>query len=83
MNIHEYLCACRELSQFCSQNGWIDNETLEVEIVKKEHGSVIAMVSFEEIIVEAAGCIGGKIPCQGRVRVFLDGDGNATGMEIL
>nr|VFJ53635.1 MAG: hypothetical protein BECKFW1821B_GA0114236_101544 [Candidatus Kentron sp. FW] len=83
MNIHEYLCSCRELSGLCSQNGWIDNETLKIDILDKEKGSVVVAVTFEEIIVEAAGCIGGKIPCQGRVRIFLDDDGNAADMEIL
>jgi len=83
MNIHEYICTCRELSALCSQNGWIDNETLQVSILDKEDKSVIASVMFEEIIVEAAGCIGGKIPCQGRVRISLDDDGNAVGLEIL
>lgn len=83
MNIHEYLCSCRELSKLCTQNGWIDNETLKVDVLEKDEKSVIAAVMFEEIIVEAAGCIGGKIPCQGRVRIFLHDDGSAQRMEIL
>nr|VFK44290.1 MAG: hypothetical protein BECKTC1821D_GA0114238_102012 [Candidatus Kentron sp. TC] len=83
MSIHQYLSECRELSRFCSQNGWIDNETIEIDILQKEGESVIATVMFQEIIVEAAGCIGGRVPCQGRVRIFLDENENATGMEIL
>nr|VFJ86478.1 MAG: hypothetical protein BECKLFY1418B_GA0070995_100349 [Candidatus Kentron sp. LFY] len=83
MNIHEYLCTCRELSRLCSQNGWIDNETLKVDVLEKGQTSVIATVMFEEIIVEAAGCIGGRVPCQGRVRIFLDDNENAVGVEIL
>nr|VFK64279.1 MAG: hypothetical protein BECKUNK1418G_GA0071005_104412 [Candidatus Kentron sp. UNK] len=83
MNIRQYLSECRELSGLCSQNGWIDNESIQIDILEKEEKSIIAAVMFEEIIVEAAGCIGGKVPCQGCVRIFLDDHENATGMEIL
>nr|VFK40973.1 MAG: hypothetical protein BECKSD772F_GA0070984_10824 [Candidatus Kentron sp. SD]VFK46767.1 MAG: hypothetical protein BECKSD772E_GA0070983_10804 [Candidatus Kentron sp. SD]VFK81378.1 MAG: hypothetical protein BECKSD772D_GA0070982_13431 [Candidatus Kentron sp. SD] len=83
MNIRQYLSTCRELSGLCSQNGWIDDETIDVHILQREKKSVIISVMFEEIIVEAAGCIGGRVPCQGRARIFLDDEENAVGMEIL
>nr|VFJ86400.1 MAG: hypothetical protein BECKH772A_GA0070896_1000148 [Candidatus Kentron sp. H]VFJ88273.1 MAG: hypothetical protein BECKH772B_GA0070898_1000140 [Candidatus Kentron sp. H]VFJ95495.1 MAG: hypothetical protein BECKH772C_GA0070978_1000248 [Candidatus Kentron sp. H] len=83
VSIHEYLCACRELTRLCRQNGWIDNETLKMDVIEQDEKSLLAAVTFEEIIVEAAGCIGGRIPCHGRVRIALAEDGNVKGVEIL
>lgn len=82
-NIHEYLCSCRELAELCTQNGWIDNETIEFSVIEQDEKSLLAAVTFEEIIVEAAGCIGGRRPCQGHVRLSLADDGNVSGIEIL
>nr|VFJ53995.1 MAG: hypothetical protein BECKFM1743C_GA0114222_101323 [Candidatus Kentron sp. FM]VFK12227.1 MAG: hypothetical protein BECKFM1743B_GA0114221_102301 [Candidatus Kentron sp. FM] len=82
-NLHEYLCSCRELAELCTQNGWIDNETLQIDVLEQEEKSLLATVTFEEIIVEAAGCIGGRRPCHGRVRISLADDGTVAGVEIL
>nr|VFJ50299.1 MAG: hypothetical protein BECKDK2373C_GA0170839_102832 [Candidatus Kentron sp. DK]VFJ62244.1 MAG: hypothetical protein BECKDK2373B_GA0170837_110813 [Candidatus Kentron sp. DK] len=82
-NIHEYLCSCRELATLCTQNGWIDNDTLAFDVVERDGKSLVATVLFEEIIVEAAGCIGGRRACQGRVRLSLDDEGGITGVEVL
>lgn len=83
MNIHEYLCSCRELAELCTQNGWIDNETLTFQIIEQDKDSLLVSVGFEEIIVEAAGCIGGRRTCQGRVRIALAGDGSISGIKVL
>ena len=82
MNIQEYLHSCRELSALCTQNGWIDNDTLEVQIVDRRPDQITAAVQFDEIIMEGAGCIAGRVPCFGQVRVRLDSDGNVMGMDI-
>jgi len=82
MNIHDYLRTCRELSALCSQNGWIDNDTLEVQIMDQRPDQVIAAVQFEEVIMEGAGCVAGRVPCFGQVRMRLDGAGNVVGMDI-
>lgn len=82
MTIHDYLLSCRELSALCSQNGWIDNETLEVQIVDARPDQILAAVQFDEVIMEGAGCIAGRVPCFGHVRMRLDGAGNVVGMDI-
>ncbi len=82
MNIHDYLRSCRELSALCSQNGWIDNDTLQVQILGRRANQVTAAVQFDEVIMEGAGCIAGRIPCFGQVQMHLDGDGNVVGMDI-
>lgn len=84
MNVQEYLRECRELTRLCTQNGWIDNDTLKVEILQAQGrgGEVIAAVQFEEIIMEGAGCIAGRVPCYGQLRMRLDEDGNVIHMAI-
>jgi hypothetical protein len=38
-NIERYLLSCRELTAFCSQNGWIDNQSMNYEIIEQnDHG---------------------------------------------
>lgn len=82
MNVQEYLRACRELNRFCSQNGWIDNDTLEVQIVAKGPDRVTAAVQFEEVIMEGAGCIAGRVPCFGQIRLHVDPGGNVLDVEF-
>ena len=83
MNIQEYLHTCRELSRFCSQNGWIDNDTLEVEVVEEGPQQVLASVQFEEILMEGAGCVAGRVPCFGQVRMRLDDAGHVVDMSLI
>lgn len=83
MNIQDYLRECRELSRLCSQNGWIDNDTLEVEILEsRPGGQVTAAVQFEEVIMEGAGCVAGRVPCYGQVRMQLDRAGNVLRLDL-
>ncbi len=82
MNIQEYLRSCRELSALCTQNGWIDNDTLEVQVMDRRPNQITAAVQFDEIIMEGAGCIAGRVPCFGQVRMRLDSNGNVVGMDI-
>jgi len=83
MKIFEYLRSCRKLVRFCSQNGWIDNETLRFDILELEDGAVIAAIEFEEIVMEGSGCVAAKVSCYGRMRIYLDDDGEVQGSELL
>ena len=83
MKVQEYLRECRELARLCTQNGWIDNDTLKFEIIEsRDGGQVTAAVQFEEIIMEGAGCIAGRVPCYGQVRMRLDGAGDVVHMDV-
>ena len=65
-----------ELARLCSQNGWIDNDTLAAEVVERRpDGTLVVAVTFEEVVVEAAGCVGTRVPCYGRVHARLDASG--------
>ncbi|HED52527.1 MAG TPA: hypothetical protein ENI83_03120, partial [Gammaproteobacteria bacterium] len=60
-NIERYLMSCRELTAFCSQNGWIDSKSLYYEIIEQNGDHVIALVQFEEILMEGSGCLAGRV----------------------
>jgi hypothetical protein len=82
-NIERYLLSCRELTAFCSHNGWIDNQSMNYDIIEQNDHHVIAFVQFEEILMEGSGCIAGRIPCQGRLRLMLDRYGQVKHAELL
>ncbi len=72
------------LAGLCSQNGWIDNDSLRFDILQEEgDGDLILAVEFEEIIMEGAGCIAGRVPCYGRLRLRLDLEGDDIRAELL
>ena len=75
--------SCRELTSFCSQNGWIDNNTLHYEIIQEDDHQIIAYVQFEEILTEASNQQASRICCQGRLRLLLDRYGQVTDVELL
>lgn len=77
-----YLRVCREISGLTSQNGWIDNDTLRLDVLERGEGWLLAALSFEEVIVEGAGCIAGRVPCYGRIKVYLDPAGGVRALEL-
>jgi len=82
-NIERYLMSCRELTAFCSQNGWIDNKSLYYEIIEQNDHHIIALVQFEEILMEDSDRIAGRVPCQGRLRLTLNRYGEVSNAELL
>lgn len=83
MTLDRYLRSCRELARLCTQNGWIDNDTLRYEILERSGGQVTAAVYFEEIVMEGSGCVADRVQCYGRVRIGLDGHGQVQTFEVL
>lgn len=83
MHLHEYLLSCRELAQLCTQNGWIDNDTLRYEVVHESPEAMVAEVRFEEVIMEGAGCIADRVACYGKVRARLNERGEVESLNIL
>lgn len=81
--VRDYLLRCRELATLCSQNGWIDDETLTIDVIDRQDGRLTCAVTFEEVVMEGAGCEAGRVPCYGRVRLGVDGDERVTGIEVL
>lgn len=67
------LASCRELSTLCSQNGWIDSDTLSYDLVEQSDSCVRLKVKFEEIVMEGSGCVAGRISCYGYVDIDYKG----------
>ena len=83
MNVEEYLRSCRELNQLCGQNGWIDNDTLKVQIEQRDARHVVAAVIFDEVIMEGAGCVAERAQRWGKVHVHLRDGGEVSHLEVL
>ena len=73
--IKTYLKSCRELACFCSQDGWIDNESLHFNIMQESATEIILEVEFNEVTIEASGQPAGKISCCGQLHLYLDTNG--------
>lgn len=83
MQLGEYLARCRELNELCTQNGWIDNETLDYEVLDQDGAEWTLKVTFEEVLMEGSGCVAGRVPCYGRVRVRLDETGEVSEFSVV
>ncbi|WP_298135475.1 hypothetical protein [Acidiferrobacter sp.] len=73
--IARYFAATPAIAALCSQNGWPDHDSLKIEVLERGRDSALCAVSFEEILVEGAGCVAGRVPCWGRFRVQWDAAG--------
>gem|GEM_PF-526109 len=83
VKLEDYLAGCREITAFCTQNGWIDGETLRVDVLERSGPSLLAAVTFEEVLMEGSGCVAGRVGCYGRVRVTVDENGDVQRLEPL
>lgn len=79
--ITQLLQNCRELAQFCSQNGWIINESIDYEIIERQPNSLLIYVTFLESIMEGSGCQCDQKSCYGRLRLKLNEERNIVGVE--
>ena len=67
--IHQFLLRTPALSRFCTQNGWIDDDTLWFEIRDRDAQKLQVNVHFDEIIVKGAGCVANRVACFGRIAI--------------
>ncbi len=79
--IEQYFAKTPALAALCSQNGWPDGDSLKVEVLERGPGGAVCAVSFDEILVEGAGCVAGRVPCWGRFRVLTDAAGDVVSAE--
>jgi hypothetical protein len=73
--IKDYLQHCREITAFCTQNGWIDNDSVKYEVLGSDENAAIISVEFLEILMEGSGCVADKVSCHGRLRLIFDNEG--------
>lgn len=81
--IQQFFETSNALAQLCQQNGWPDNDTLKVEVSQDGTQSAVCNVSFDEIVMEGAGCVAGRLGRWGQFRVLLDDGGNVHSAERL
>ena len=74
MKLEHFFHVWPELARLCSQNGWIDNESLRVEVVEHDGDRLIVALAFEEIVMEGAA----RVACFGRACVEIDEDGEVS-----
>jgi len=73
---------CKELSAFCSQNGWIINESIYYEIIERQPESLLIYVTFLESIMEGSGCQCDQKSYYGRLRLKLNDQREIIGVEL-
>ena len=82
-SVEKYLRNCRELTRFCSRNGWIDNTSLRFTVIVESSEALIINVEFEELILEGCGAQSHRVPCFGQVHLYLDRLGRVVRAEAL
>lgn len=82
-DIETYLSQSTQLANLCSQNGWIDNDTLKVRVLGRTDNHITAMITFEEILMEGAGRVAGRKACFGTVSLHIGDEGVIDRMEII
>lgn len=73
--VADYLARCRELAGFCSQNGWIDNQSIDFDIQRRDARELLVAVKFTEVIMKGAGCEARRMPCFARLLLRTDARG--------
>lgn len=61
------------ITRFCTQNGWIDDDTLRYEVSRPGDEWTRISVYFTEVVMEGSGCVADRIECFGQVDLRLDG----------
>ena len=81
--IEHYLKSCRELTRCCSQNGWIDTESLRYRILIESGNELVVRVEFDELLMDGTANCGRRLPCSGQVHLLLDRVGRIIRAEVL
>jgi len=82
-SIETYLKSSCELSRFCSQNGWIDNNSLRYIVIWETVNEVCVDIVFDELLMAGGSSIAEKVSCRGQMRLLLDSRGRIAQAEIL
>lgn len=80
--LRDFFASTHSLARLTSQNGWPDPDSLRVEVVGREGDTLTCSVTFEEVVVEGAGCIADRVSCWGRYRLRLNGEGQVVDARL-
>jgi len=81
--VEKYLKNCRELTRFCSRNGWIDQQSLRFTVIVESSEELIIDVEFDELLMESPDCQSERIHCFGQVHLYLDRLGRVIRAEAI
>lgn len=73
--IDDWLRASNLINRFCTQNGWIDDDSVRYEVSSDHDGWRRINVYFTEMVMEGSGCIADRVECFGQVDLRLGRDG--------
>lgn len=71
------------LSRFCTQNGWVDTDSLRYEVRDRDGARARINVHFVEIVMEGAGCVAGRVECFGQLDIETGPEGEVVGAKIV
>jgi len=82
-NLLQFLKRAPQLATLCSQNGWIDNDTLRFEVLECQDKEILLAVQFDEVVMEGSGCVADRKSCYGRVSVIQNDDSSYQQIEVV
>lgn len=71
------------VARFCTQNGWVDADTLRYEIRERSDERLRVNVHFTEIVMEGAGCVAARVECFGQIELELGPRGEILGARVV
>lgn len=77
-----FLKNCKELTAFCSQNGWIIDESIHYEILEQHPDGLLIYATFLESIMEGSGCQCNQKSCYGRLQLKSNDTGEIIAATI-
>lgn len=72
-SIDDWLHSNLLINRFCTQNGWIDDDSLRYEVSAPGDDWTRINVYFTELVMEGSGCVADRVECFGQVDLRLDG----------
>lgn len=82
-NLLQSLKEAPQLATLCTQNGWIDNDTLRFEVIERQGKEILLAVQFDEIVMEGSGCVADRKSCYGRVSVIQNDDSSYRQVKVV
>ena len=73
----------RNQTRFCSQNGWIDKDSLRYIVIWETINEVRVDIVFDELLKDGCNYRAGKVSCRGQMRLLLDSRGRIARAEVL
>ncbi len=82
-NIEHYFLNTNLLATLCDQNGWIDEDSLQITLLEQKGLNSIYEIRFEEILKEGSGCECGRNDCWGKIELTQSSAGEVINAQII